>query len=294
MMRTMIALLGLALAALPAAAAPQGAPCAGAAPSALDAYISYPYVSDLVAEGDRIAWFEYRRGRRNVWIAQAPDFRPRQVTDTTADDGQELTNLVWSRDGRSLAWVRGGDHHSNPWAASQPAPNPASAAAKPEMELWVADGDGRNARKVAEGDAPQFAPDGRLSYIRGGQAWIVDVHGEGKPAPLFYDRGRVSGLAWSPDGRALAFVSRRTSHAFIGVYTDKDAPIAWMAPSTGFDDDIAWSPDSRRIAFTRRSGVTPGVPPILSEQPNPFSIQVADVATGEATQAWASPRTLNG
>lgn len=59
----------------------------------------------------------------------------------------DFTSLVWSPDGEHLAFVRGGD----PWA--------------PDNEVWVAEADGRNRRKVADGYAPGWAPDGRLLFI---------------------------------------------------------------------------------------------------------------------------------
>lgn len=54
---------------------------------------------------------------------------------------------VWSPDGEHLAFVRGGD----PWAEGN--------------EIWVVDSDGREPRKVADGYAPEWAPDGRLLFI---------------------------------------------------------------------------------------------------------------------------------
>src|SRR5690606_24429360 len=39
--------------------------------------------------------------------------------------------------------------------------------------------------------------------------WLVATDGRGQPRQLTFDRGGESGLAWSPDGRRIAFVAKR-------------------------------------------------------------------------------------
>ncbi|HVF22350.1 MAG TPA: hypothetical protein VM941_04710, partial [Pyrinomonadaceae bacterium] len=79
----------------------------------------YPFPSELTASatGSRIAWAFNERGARNVWVAEGPDFKPRRLTNYQTDDGQELTSLSISRDGKYVVYVRGGDHGSN-WESS--------------------------------------------------------------------------------------------------------------------------------------------------------------------------------
>src|SRR5262245_28182839 len=61
----------------------------------LEQVLSSPFPSDLVAApaGNRIAWVFDARGKRNVWGAEGPDFKARQLTQYNEDDGQELTDL---------------------------------------------------------------------------------------------------------------------------------------------------------------------------------------------------------
>ena len=70
-----LALLGTA----PLAA--QSAPASGpaAAPFTLAQLAGYPFPSELAAAptGSRIAWALDEAGRRNLWVAEGPDFRPR-------------------------------------------------------------------------------------------------------------------------------------------------------------------------------------------------------------------------
>ena len=62
---------------------------------------SYPFPNELVAgpTGSRIAWALNEQGLRNVWVAEGPDFKARQLTRYTSDDGQEITSISISSTG---------------------------------------------------------------------------------------------------------------------------------------------------------------------------------------------------
>ena len=74
----------------------------------LDQALSAPCPSNLVASptGNKIAWVFDSRGVRNVWIAESPDFKARQLTSYTRDDGQEIGSVVWSSDSAAVAYTR--------------------------------------------------------------------------------------------------------------------------------------------------------------------------------------------
>ena len=267
-----------------------------AAPFTIEQALSYPFVDDLTAagHGDRIAWVRMVRGVRNVWVAEGPSLTPRQVTQFKTDDGQELTGLTFSPDGKTLVFVRGGDHDANWPAKDNLAPDPASSPDEPKVTLWLADPTGaKPAAPITEGDDPALTDAGTLAYVKAGQVWTAKLDGTGAHR-LFFDRGKDGELAWSPDGRRLAFVSGRDDHAFVGVYTAADQPIAWMAASTGRDDAPTWSPDGARIAFTRQPGIGGAPQPRLTEVPHPWSVWTVDGATGAGRRVWSSPRTLHG
>jgi len=258
--------------------------------------LGYPYPVTLVAskQGDRIAWVLDERGVRNIWVAQGPKFDPHQVTDYTADDGQELTQLTFSPDGKYLVYVRGGDHDANWPPPGGLQPDPDSNPIQPHVTIWaIALPDGKPV-KVVEGDHPAISTDDRLAFIKDNQAWTANLDGTGKPEKLFFDHGKVGALHWSPDGKQIAFVTDRGDHAFIGIYTSKKEPLRYLAPSTHRDFMPRWSPDGKRIAFVRLHGAGGAPRPILKLTPTPWSIQVADVATGQARTVWKSPDTLDG
>ena len=262
----------------------------------IDQVLSYPYADKMVAaeHADTIAWMVNLRGVRNIWVAAGPAFQPRQVTHYTDDDGQELTGLALSPDGSRLVYVRGGDHDANWPAEGNLAPDPAMANEEPKVTIWSVALSGGAPVKVDEGDVPALSARGVLAYIKDKQVWTAPLDGKGKPERLFFDRGHDGSLAWSPDGARLAFVSNRGDHSFIGVFTAKDRPVAYLAPSTFKDLSPRWSPDGTKIAFVRLRGDGGAPEPLLKPTPQPWSIWVADVAGAAGRPVWRSSDMLDG
>ena len=258
--------------------------------------LDYPFINEIAANagGGHIAFVRILKGVRNVWVVDAPAYAPRQVTHYTEDDGQEITQLTFSPDGKILLYVRGGDHDANWPASGELAPDPDSALDQPKITIWRAALDGGQPVKIAEGDAPKLSSRGQLAYIADHAVWNVALDGKGKPVKLFFDRGKDSDLEWSPDGGALAFVSHRDDHALIGLYRLNGKFLSWLAPSTDKASSPRWSPDGKRIAFVRRPGDGGPPKPLLTQTPDPWSIWTADVATGEGHLVWQSPETLLG
>ena len=88
----------------------------------LDVVKSYPFPNELTAAatGSRIAWAFNEQGQRNIYVAEGPDFSARRLTNYVQDDGQELSSVALSPDGKWVIYVRGGDHGSN-WGDELPA-----------------------------------------------------------------------------------------------------------------------------------------------------------------------------
>src|SRR5918998_2414263 len=256
---------------------------------------SYPYPTELAAAatGSRIAWAFDERGRRNVWVAEGPAFAPRQLTRYDRDDGQELTSVQLSRDGRWVVYVRGGEHGSN-WDDALPV-NATQSPVAPKMQVWAVPFEGGAPRALGDGDNAVLSPRGDLvAFEKDGQIWTAPVDGSAPAKRLFTIRGQSGEARWSPDGSRLAFVSNRVDHAFVGVYTNDSTPIRFLAPSTSRDGSPRWSPDGRRIAFVRRPGAGGAPDSALAQRHVPWSMWTADVATGEGRRLYEGPRTLRG
>jgi hypothetical protein len=112
-------LFWLPFATLVVAAAP-----AADGPFTMAQVLSYPFPSELVTapSGAAMAWVFNEHGARNIWVAEAPDWKARRLTSATQDDGQELGQLQFTRDGKTIVYVRGGDHDAN-WDAAPPDPD---------------------------------------------------------------------------------------------------------------------------------------------------------------------------
>jgi dipeptidyl aminopeptidase/acylaminoacyl peptidase len=263
----------------------------------LEQILAYPYPVELVASprGSRIAWVFDEKGVRNIWAAEGPDFNPHRVTDYKDDDGQELTNLSFSSDGSVIAYVRGGDHDSNFPAAGNLQPDPSHSPLQPKLEILVVPFSGGTPKSIGEGDEPLISPRGdRLIFTRDHQVWSAPLDASKPPARAFFCRGESASPHWSPDGSQIAFVSVREDHSFVAVYRSDKESIEYLAPTTSMDSSPAWSPDGTRIAFVRQPGRGGAPETILDPHPQPWSIWVADVRTGDAHEVWKSPVTLLG
>src|SRR5262245_12833184 len=255
----------------------------------LEQVLSSPFPSDLVAApaGERIAWVFDAQGKRNVWVAEG--FKTRQLTQYNEDDGQELTDLSFTRDGKWLLYVRGG----NPNSAGD-IPNPTSDPSGAAQAIYAVSWDAGRVVKLADGDSPVVSPtDNRVIFSKENQIHIVEIAEGSEPHQLFAARGSNISPQWSPDGKKLAFNSSRSTHSLIGVYDFERRTIKYIAPSIDRDSAPRWSLDGKRIAFVRQPARGNQPRAIFQDQPDPWAIWVADVATGEAREVWRSGNTLN-
>ncbi|MBV8147690.1 MAG: PD40 domain-containing protein, partial [Candidatus Eremiobacteraeota bacterium] len=254
--------------------------------------LSFPLPMQLVAapNGNSIAYILNERGIRSIWYARAPDYAPRELWHSAADDGQELTNLSISKDGRYVVYVRGGAHDAN-WT-QHPWPDPDSSTKEPaESVMSLATSGGGAPVVLGAGDAPAISPSSdRVAFVHDpdSDVWAAPIDGSKTASQLFFDKGKDGDLAWSADGTALAFTSDRDDHSFIGVYRGEVMPIEYLAPSTARDFSPEWSPDGRRLAFVRIDG--DGGPPQdpLKQYPQPWQIWVVDANGSRAHPAWRS------
>jgi len=254
----------------------------------------YPFPTELTAAatGARIAWALNEEGRRNVYVAEGPDYTPRKLTAYSMDDGQEITSLTLSDDGQWVVFVRGGDHGAN-WDDELPT-DPGFATEPFKVQVGVIPFGGGTVRYLSEGDEPAISPDSkRVAFIKAGQVWSAGLD-SGTAKNLFTTRGTVSSLQWSPDGKRLLFVASRFDHSVIGIFTMGSSTLKWIAPSFSRNESPQWSGDGSRIVFIRRPGIGGAPDSMLVRRPAPWSLYTTDTAGVQPTLLYKAPNTLRG
>src|ERR1700687_4078717 len=153
----------------------------------LEQILSAPFPSDLTAapRGGSVAWVLNEHGARNIWVAAAPDYKGRRLTEYRDDDGQEIDQITWTPDAHSIVYVRGGDfetHRDNP--------NPASLPQGVSQDISIIPFDGGALRKIAEGSEPAISPKGdRIAFLRKGELCSIGLEDGANPAQLLHAKG---------------------------------------------------------------------------------------------------------
>ncbi|KYP15745.1 prolyl oligopeptidase family serine peptidase [Flavihumibacter sp. CACIAM 22H1] len=260
----------------------------------LESVTSYPFPSELSAAtiGSRIALALNEQGKRNIYVAEGPDFVLKKRTLFDRDEGLEISCIRLSSDGKWIAFVRGGDYGAFDETMAR---NPASSPVQQKVQVMSLSFEKGEPIVLDEGIDPIIDPSGtRVIYVKNGALWEAALDGSSRPQRKFHVRGTVSQYSYSPDGKQLVFVSNRRDHSFIGIYTDSTQPIRWIAPAIARDGSPRWSPDGKQLVFVRRNAAGGRPDSITVRRHQPWSILVADPITGTARKVWTAPTTLRG
>ena len=251
----------------------------------IENYLSAPFPTGLTASinGKTIAWVFNDRGSRNIYVAEAPEFAAKKITNYIGDDGMEITNPEFTPDGNQIIFVRGNTNNNR----GEPA-NPAFLQTSTARDIWVINKDGNQLRKIIAGSNFKISPDGRkLAYTSAGQIWTLSlIDTTSKPEKLFQSRGGQSQIRWSPDGTMIAFTSDRGDHSFIGIYHLNTKSVSFAETSMDNDTYPVWSPDNKQLAYIRIPNMNGVIPFVPVREGNPWSIRSFDIQSGKTKELW--------
>ena len=218
-------------------------------------------------DGKYLYFSSNRGGSMNVWrvaIAESSGAvlgEPEAVTTIGATTS--ALHLSFSRDGRRLAYIAQEEIRNlrktdfNP-ATGKAAGEPVSIT-RGSMQLWF----------------PDPSPDGEwlTAYSMGNQRHIFTIRTNGTDLrDLTDDTYRHFWPRWSPDGKRIAFSSRRTGNYELWVINRDGSGLQQL--TSGHDSPGAhyspWSPDGNRIAYSIHA---PGNECIIFEPGKPWNDQ---------------------
>jgi len=185
----------------------------------------------------------------------------------------------WSPDGKVIAFVERGEEGKS--AITVMAPD-----GKGKRKVWEYEVSNASLGVSTVGNTIEWSPDGsriaflatlepydkdakvkvitRLQYkaffgnsdMRRRHIFVVSPLGEERPTQLTFGDYDEHSIAWSPDGKEIAFVSNRTGKADLNMHLDIYAvdvatkEIRRITESVGAEYYPKWSPDGTKIAYT--------------------------------------------
>jgi Tol biopolymer transport system component len=163
--------------------------CCFAEAFTIEQVLSAPFPSGLTtaAHAPRVAWMFDNKGERNIWVADAPDFAPRQVTHYTGDEGQQIASMRLSPDGKTIVYARGTELNKEGTSA-----NPLSQMKMPKQQAWAVDVGGGELRLLGEIGCSeegcedlQISPDSKtVVWPAKKHIWIASLDGTKKAEQL--------------------------------------------------------------------------------------------------------------
>jgi len=133
-------------------------------------------------------------------------------------------------------------------------------------DIYLADWDGRNAAGVAVGNInvlPALMPDGggaAFTSYRRGKPELFSARVGQDPAPLVFAGRMVSGVAYSPDGKRIAYSVSDGENAEVWTAAADGSGQRKLTDTRYFlNSSPTWAPDGKRIAFVSNRAGNPQI-----------------------------------
>jgi Tol biopolymer transport system component len=163
----------------------------------MEAVSSYPFVTELsaAAGSSKVAFTVNEKGIRNIYVAEGPAFTVHKLTNYTNDDGQEISSVTVSNDGKWVVYVLGGDHGA--YDESIPR-NPSSSTNEPHVRLYCIPFEGGAPIAITDGDYPVMSPgSNQVAFLKNSQVWVSSLSKTPSAKRLFFAKGSINSIQWS-------------------------------------------------------------------------------------------------
>ena len=235
-----------------------------------------------------IAFAALRFGSFDIWVVSLVDGVVRRLTTS---DAYEISP-TWTPDGRHVVYVRADDRWVDHDVMIMPAAGGAARVVASDRGWFDY---GTIGTRPGFG-TPLVAPDGNHVLFRSARSgwinyWSVPLSG-GEPRPLAAEPADQSDAAWSPDGKAVAFVSNHNGTLDLRVVgATEGAPRVLVPVTTGVIASPTWSPDGRRIAFTFATPTRPADLHVVSASGG-APVQLSFSQSAAAERALVAPQKV--
>ncbi len=211
-------------------------------------------------DGALIAFDSDVEGNRDIYVVGWDDRAPQRLTTHTARD----LAPSWMPDGRRVVFMSDRD----------------TPGGTDIYRVAVTGGTVERLTRTGNSRNPRVAPDGNsLAFEMAGDLYILSF-ATGRIRRLTYAPDDGLRPAWSPDGRRLAFASRRNGRAEIFTIDFEGSNVKReVSMAVGGATDPQWSPDGAHITFVH----LPEPHTTLPDRPA-HAIYTVELATGRLTR----------